>query len=256
MKAYFPKLRSAQVVEKALDRICANDIIGVIVGSPGCGRTAALGHWRRTRATPHIWIEATLCGTLQATVGALAEGLQITRGSIDSTATHIAERLAEKPIAVFFDEFDFACPAALNKLRAIWDRAQMIRDTDDERGFPLALLGTHVLRTRLTLDEERSEQMLRRIGEFDEVPTLNMAEIQGVLLAKWQLARGTGNGGQGTVELAEGAAEEALRLCRGSIGWLNKIIPIALDLAAKDGKVVTAKIIRATSRNLAGLEER
>jgi hypothetical protein len=247
MKTYFPKLRSAQVVEKALDRICANDIIGVIVGSPGCGRTAALGHWRRTRATPHIWIEATLCGTLQATVGALAEGLQITRGSIDSTATHIAERLAEKPIAVFFDEFDFACPAALNKLRAIWDRAQMIRDTDDERGFPLALLGTHVLRTRLTLDEERSEQMLRRIGEFDEVPTLNMAEIQGVLLAKWQLTAPL---------LAEGAAEEALRLCRGSIGWLNKIIPIALDLAAKDGKVVTAKIIRATSRNLAGLEER
>lgn len=246
MKTYFPKLRSAQVVEKALDRICADEIIGVIVGPPGCGRTEALKHWRRTRSTPHIWIEATLCGTLQATVGALAEALNVTRASIDFTASRIAERLAEKPVAVLLDEADFLCPAAFNKLRAIWDRTQMLRDTEDERGFALALLGSHTLRTRLTRDEDRSEQILRRIGEFDEVPRMNMEELLGVLGAKWHLAAPT---------LAEGAAEEALRLCRGSVGWLNKIIPNALKLAAKDGKIVTPKIIRATSRTLAGLEE-
>jgi len=246
MKTYFPKLRSAQVVEKALDRICDREIIGVIVGHPGCGKSESVKHWRRTRNLPHIWIEATLCGTVQATVGALAEGVGVARGAIDATAVRIAERMAERPLAVIFDEFDYVCAAAMNKLRAIWDRTQSLRDTDDGRGFALALLGTGALRTRLMLDEERCEQVLRRIGQFDTVPKLSRPEMLGVLEAKWKLA---------TPALADEAVEPLLTLSRGSIGWLDKIVPLALDLAARDGKVVTAKIIRATSRYLVGVEE-
>jgi hypothetical protein len=246
MKAYFPLLRSAQVVEKALDRICEREIIGVIVGDPGCGKSESLKRWRRTRNIPHIWIEATLCGTVQATIGALAEGVGVTRGAIDSTAVRIAERMAEKPIAVMFDEFDYVCAAAMNKLRAIWDRTQSLRDTDDGRGFALALLGTEALRTRLTQDEDRCEQVLRRIGEFDTVPKLNKTELLGVLKAKWGLS---------APSLSDDAVDPLLSLCRRSIGWLDKIVPLALDLAAKDGKVVTPKIVRATSRYLVGVEE-
>jgi DNA transposition AAA+ family ATPase len=246
MKTYFPKLRSAQVVEKALDRICEREIIGVIVGNPGCGKSESLKHWRRTRNMPHLWIEATLCGTVQATIGALAEGVGVARGSIDSTAVRIAERMAERPMPVLFDEFDYVCSAAMNKLRAIWDRTQMLRDTDDGRGFALALLGTGALRTRLTQDEDRCEQVLRRIGEFDTVPKLSRPELLGVLGAKWNLS---------APAITDDAVDPLLALCRGSIGWLDKIVPLALDLAAKDGKVVTPKIVRATSRYLVGVEE-
>ena len=48
MQSYFPKLRSAQVVEKALDRIVENEIMGAIVGAPGVGKTVPLQHWRET----------------------------------------------------------------------------------------------------------------------------------------------------------------------------------------------------------------
>jgi DNA transposition AAA+ family ATPase len=247
MKTYFPKLRSAQVVEKALDRICANDIIGVIVGAPGCGRTMALSHWRKRPTTPeHIWIEVGLCGTLSATVTALAEGLGITRTSIDNTSLKIAQKLAENRRPVIFDDAGWLPFTAFNKLRAIWDRVQALRDEEDGRGFAMAWIGAHDLRTKLTKDEEQCEQILRRVGEFDEVPALNLGELLGVLSAKWKLEPPL---------LAQGAAEELLRLSRGSMGWLDKIIPTALDLAAKDGKVINPKIVRATSRYLVGVEE-
>lgn len=88
--------------------------------------------------------------------------------------------------------------------------------------------------------------MLRRIGEFDTVPKLSKPEMLGVLEAKWKL---------GAPALADDAVDLLLALCRGSIGWLDKIVPLALDLAARDGKLVTPKIVRATSRYLAGVEE-
>jgi type II secretory pathway predicted ATPase ExeA len=249
MPTYFPKLRSAQVVEKALDRMVEHEIMVAIVGPAGVGKTVPLQHWRKTRGIPHVWIEATLGGSLSALVGALAEGVGIgAGGSLDAKSVKIAETLALAPRAVIIDESDFLQNTALNRVRAIYDRAQMIRDDDDGRAFPLALIGTEALRTRLRRDEERAEQMLRRIGEFDTVPKLNQAECVGILEARWGLD------GKHDVGLAAGSAEELLRLSRGSIGWLNKIVPLAIDLAKRDGKTITPQIVRATARYLVGVE--
>ncbi len=248
MSTYFTKVRSAQVVEKALDRIVEKEIIGVIVGVPGTGKTEALKYWRGTHDIPHIWIEATLGGSLTALIRALAEGVGIgVRQSLDNTSIKIAEALAESRRAVFIDEADFLQACAFNRLRAVYDRAQMIRNDDDGRAFPLALIGTEALRTRLTRDEVGAEQMLRRIGEFDSVPTLSQQECSGILMARWF-------DGKNGIALAPGAPEEFLRLSKGSIGWLNKIAPLAIDIAKRDGKVVTANIVKATKRYLVGVE--
>jgi DNA transposition AAA+ family ATPase len=248
MLSYFPKLRSAQTVEKALDRIVEHKIMGAIVGPPGCGKTVPLAHWRRTRGIKQIWMEATLGGSLQGMIQALAQGLGIAVGNLDATALKIAETLAAAPVAVLIDEADFLYWTAINKLRAIWDRARMLRDADDGGAFPLALIGTPALRKKLTRDEERCEQVLRRIGEFDQVPDLTLQEAQGILAEKWGLD------GAGEFKLEAGAVEEFLRLSRRSFGWLDKIVPLALDLARRNGKVVSASIVRGTSRYLVGLE--
>jgi len=238
------------VVEKALDRICAQQIIGVIVGAPGAGMSKPIDNWRQTRQIKHVWIEATLGESLQATLDALTEGLGVPHGSIDRMALKVAESLAESPVAVIIDEADFLRPAAFNKLRAIWDRVCKLRKLDD-RAFPLALVGTFALRTKLMRDEERCEQILRRVGEFDEVPPLTLAETEGVLQSKWGLSEGAG----AEIRLDAGAAGEMLRMSRGSFGWLNKIVPLAIDLARKDGKVITPRLVRATSRYLVGVAE-
>jgi type II secretory pathway predicted ATPase ExeA len=249
MPAYFPKLRSAQVVEKALDRIVANDIIGCIVGPPGVGKSLPLRHWRRTRNIPHILITATMGGSLTAFVHALAEGVNITvSGGLEATSMRIANALAADPTAVIVEEADFLQAPALTRARAIWDWAQEVRDNDEGRAFPLAFIGTQALRTKLQRDEERAEQILRRVGQFDQVPAMDLQEVAGILEAKWQLD------GKHEINLAPGAVEEFKRLSKGSFGWLNKIVPLAIELARRDGKVITTTLVKATSRNLVGVE--
>jgi hypothetical protein len=247
MSTYFPKLRSAQTVEKALDRICAHEIMGVIIGAPGVGKSEPLRHWRRMHAqVPHVWIEATLGGTMSALVAALAQGLGIGVKGLDATSIRIAEELARNPRAVLIDESDFLQSTATTRARAIYDRAQSVRDDPEGRAFPLVFIGTEALRTKLMRDEERSEQILSRVGEFDVVPKMSLAECAGVLQAKYEW---------GDVSVGPGGTEAIWRLSRGSFRWLNKIVPLAIDLAGRDGKVITPEIVTATKRYLVGAQE-
>jgi type II secretory pathway predicted ATPase ExeA len=245
----FFNTRAAQIAMQSLDRIAEEQIIGMVVANPGLGKTQTIKLWRKKRgaAYPHVWIEADVLTSPRPILTAMVQALAIARvagqaQNLKATKDRVCEELAKNPVMVIIDEADLLTVRTFELLRSIWDRVAELREMDGEHGFPLALFGTPHLREMLSRDD--LERLRRRTFHKAELPGLNADELQLVLKTKWKELR-----------CDEEGFAELLRLSRGSFGWLNVIVPIASKLAAKDGRVVTAKILRATQKHLIGLPE-
>jgi len=241
--------RSAVIAIQSIDRIIEEQIIGMVVARPGIGKTQALKAWRRKRGAscPHVWIEADVLTSPRPILTALVQGLAIGRTAgaamnMYRTKQQVCEELARNPIAVLIDEADLLTVRTFELLRSIWDRVSDLRDKDGEAGFPLALFGTPQLRNML--DREDLERLRRRTFHKAELPGANLAELRQYVRAKWP-----------EYPVDEDAAERILRISQGSFGWVNDVMKIAVRLAAKDGKRVTAAIVEATKKHLIGLPE-
>jgi type II secretory pathway predicted ATPase ExeA len=240
----FFQTRAAQIACQSLDRVLSEAIIGMIVAAPGVGKTQSINYWRRKQGATfrHVSIQADVLTSCRPILNALLTGLSITAGrNMSHSKQLICEELARHPLPVILDEADLLTVRAFELLRSVWDRVAELRGSDGEHAFPLMLVGTPHLRDMLSRDD--LERLRRRTFHKAELPPLSRDELRAVL-KKWP-----------GLEWDDEGLEELLRLSRGSFGWLNNIIPIAQKLAAKDGKVLTARILRATSKYLIGLPE-
>lgn len=236
------KTAAFQTAYSAIDRCVREQILSIVIAPPGVGKSHAIGVWRARHANVrHVAIEATLRQTagpaLYALAGALS--LQISHGRIDRLSVAIAESLARNPRLVIFDEADMFTLSAFEKIRGIWDLVSKLREEDGDRAFPCIMFGTAKLRELLSRPD--LERLHRRVGELDELPRLTVEEVELVLRQKWP-----------QVKLDDGAVQDLHLHARGSFGWLNRIVPLAAELAAKDGQVVTPEIVRASLRYLFG----
>jgi type II secretory pathway predicted ATPase ExeA len=240
----FFQTRAAQIAIQSLDRIRDEQIIGMVVAAPGVGKTMAIDYWRRKQGSAfrHVWIEADVLTSCRPILNALEQGLGLsgTHNLWDMKA-RIEAALARDPLTVILDEGDLLTVRTFELLRSIWDRVAALRGSDGERAFPLAFFGAPRLREMLSRDD--LERLRRRTFHKAELPPLSREEIRAVL-KKWP-----------TLNCDEEGLDDLTRLSRGSFGWLNVIVPIALKLAAKDGNVLTARILRATAKHLIGLPE-
>jgi type II secretory pathway predicted ATPase ExeA len=245
----FVNTRAAQVAIQSLDRIAAEQIIGMVVANPGVGKTESIKAWCRKRgaAYRHVWIEADVLTSPRPILTAIVQALGVARtagvaANMHATKQRVCEELAKDPVMVGIDEADLLTVRTFEFVRSIWDRVADLRDMPGEHGFPLALFGTPRLREMLSRDD--LERLRRRTFHKAELPPLNAKEMETILAAKWKELRCDDEGLAGL-----------LRLSRGSFGWLNVIVPIAAKLAAKDSRIVTARILRATQKYLIGLPE-
>jgi type II secretory pathway predicted ATPase ExeA len=245
----FFNTRAAQIAMQSLDRIADEAIIGMVVANPGLGKTQTINAWRRKRGAnfPHVWIEADVLTSPRPILTAMTQVLGLGRNAGHAQSLYAAKQricadLAGRPLMVIIDEADLLTVRTFELLRSIWDRVAELRGMDGEHGFPLALFGTPKLREMLSRDD--LERLRRRTFHKAELPALSRKEFELVLETKWK-----------DVACDEEGAEGLMRLSRGSFGWLNVIVPIAAKLAAKDGRVVTARVLRATQKHLIGLPE-
>jgi type II secretory pathway predicted ATPase ExeA len=245
----FFNTRASQIAMQSLDRIADEQIIGMVVANPGLGKTQTINAWRRKRGAnfAHVWIEADVLTSPRPIINALVQTLGLGRDaghrqSLYAAKQNVCAELAARPLMVIIDEADLLTVRTFELLRSIWDRVAELRGTDGEHGFPLALFGTPKLREMLSRDD--LERLRRRTFHKAELPGLSRKELELVLATKWK----------GVSWDAEGL-EDLLRLSRGSFGWLNVIVPIAAKLAAKDGRAITPRILRATQKHLIGLPE-
>lgn len=250
-KQVFVHSRSAQTVERALDRIGMQRIIGVVIGGPGYGKSHDTLHWSRQQERKprserqrHLIVEATLRTSAGPLLAAIAQGLglpdQNKHREIYRLAEAIARHLAQDPtVLIVIDEADGLTVAALEKLRGIWDLVSRERGEDGDHAFGLALFGTE--RLRRLLEREDLDRLRSRVGEIDELPPLSAEEVGEAVRAKWP----------GLKCDEEGLAELYAR-SHGSFRWLNRIAPLAFDLASKDGKAVTARVVERATRYLVG----
>ncbi len=240
------KIRAVQKAFQLLDRVCAERTIGIAIANPGVGKSYILKAWRRKNQprVRHIWIEAAIVlspgPVLDALVKAL--GIECDHKRMWKKLDAIAEAMARDPVLVVIDEADLLTVRGFEVLRSIWDRCAEILDTDGEAAFPLALFGTRALRVKLAHPD--LERLQRRISEITELDPMDEGEMQMALKSKWPGLRYDDDG-----------FAVLHRLSRGSFGWLNKIVPIAAKLAAKDGGMVTARIAGASRKYLLGLPE-
>jgi len=213
------------------------------VANPGVGKTQSINFWRRKRGSTfrHVWIEADVLTSCRPILNALVQALGLPGGwNLWTSKNEIERTLARDPLMVIVDEADLLTVRTFDLLRSIWDRVSALRGTDGERGFPLALFGTPLLRLRLA--REDLERLCRRTFHKAELPPLSLEELAKVL-QKWN------------VRIDDEALEELLRLSGGSFGWLNVIVPIAAKLAAKDGGAVNLRVLKAARKHLIGLPE-
>jgi len=233
-----------------LDRIVRDRSIGIAIANPGVGKSYLLKAWRRRNPRArYVWIEADVVLSPRPIINALLDALGIaaaqTRGNLWDKTQAVAEVLAAQaqtsPLTVILDEADLLTVRAFDLLRSIWDRVSEQLDTDGESAFPLALFGTPQLRVKILRPE--LERLHRRVAEMVVLDPMNERELEMALNAKWP-----------GVRCEPEAVSALLSLSRGSFGWLNRIVPMAQALAAKDGKVVTARIVEASKEYLVGLE--
>jgi len=246
-KTLYIKTHGAQTALSALDRCVRDEILSVIIGAPGVGKNKTIRYWSKQNRgkVRHLIVEATVRNAPRPLLAAISKALGIEgmeHRTLDKVCVALAERLAKDPVAVIINEADMLSMVAFEKLRGIWDMVSELRDADGERAFPLALFGTPRLREMLQRPD--LERLHRRVGEFDVMLPMNQAELQTAVKAKWPEAK---------VEAA--AFDELTRLSRGSFGWLDKIMPKAIELAAKDGNAINSRILEVTRRYLLGLPE-
>lgn len=243
-QAYF-KTAAVQTAEAALDRCARDEILSVIIAEPGRGKSSAVKHWSKSNIgrVRHLWCSCVVRNGPVALLSHLAEKLGLVgmeSARTDRVCLALAERLARDPVMVILDEADMLNIVCVQKLRGIWDEVRELRGLAADRAFPLALCGTTKLRDMML--KEPYEQLRQRVGEIEHLPGLSLPETTVVIGKKWANA-----------QLDNGAIEEIHRMSRGSFRWLDKIMSIAGDLAAKDGKVINRKILEATQGYLVGL---
>jgi type II secretory pathway predicted ATPase ExeA len=244
----FFNTRAAQIAMQSLDRIRKEEIIGMVVARPGIGKTQSNKRWLAKQGANfrYVWIEADVLTSPRPILTALVRALGLAETAGDASRMYsmkqrVAEALAKDPVFVGIDEADLLTVRTFDFLRSIWDRVSDLRDTDGERGFPLALLGTPKLRDMLGRDD--LERLRRRTFHKAELPALNLKETDLIVKTKWQ------------VPFDDDGIAALHRLSHGSFGWLNVIVPIAAKLASKDGGVMTAKVVRSSEKYLVGLPE-
>jgi type II secretory pathway predicted ATPase ExeA len=239
--------RAAQVMSAALDRCAREQILTVIIAPPGRGKSYATARWSQANAAKvrHMRVSCTVRNNPAGVLTAICNALGIPREGdrrLDKSCLAVAGRLALDPLMIILDEADMLTLPSFEKLRGIWDEVSELRGTDGEHAFPLALCGTARLRTMLM--REDLERLHRRIGEFEELPGLTEGETRLIIGKKWP-----------TVRVDDESLPELHRLSRGSFGWVNRVMGIASELAARDGKVINARILKATRRYLIGLPD-
>lgn len=242
--------RATQRAFQLLDTVVAEQTIGMAIAKPGVAKSYAITAWRRKHSpgglnpVRHICLEAYAGARPRQLLYALAEGLGLPRlaaPNMDALHTQIIERLASDPVLIILDEADLLRVVTFDLLRSIWDRVGYLRGTDGSAAFPLALFGTPRLRDMLL--REDLERLRRRVWQTAELPTMNQREVELALRGKWP-----------DLQCDVDGLQELTRLSGGSFGWLDKIVPIAAKLAAKDGKVITARIVRETAKYVVGIE--
>jgi type II secretory pathway predicted ATPase ExeA len=246
----FFNTRAAQIAQQSLDRIAREEIIGMVVARSGYGKSAAITQWRNHRGDRyrHIWVECTPNTQMRPVLTALVNALGIGKSSgaaanLHVTEERIAQRLAEDPVTIIFDQADFFTVRTFELLRCIWDRVSLLRGFDGERAFPLALFGEIKLRHMLERDD--LERLRRRTFHKAELPPLSLKELELILQTKWADFRCEGE-----------VLRELHQLAGGSFGWVNNIMRVAVELAAKpaaagkDGHGITSAILRATQKHL------
>lgn len=246
----FIKTRAALMAMQSLDRIRDEHIIGMIVGRSGVGKTFPIKVWLRKQGPNfrYFWIEADVLTSprplLDCFVRAL--GLGLNSGNAQNlfyTKRRIVEALARDPVMTIIGQADLlSVPRAFELLRSIWDDVSALRDTDGESGFPLALFGTPKL--AVSMERQDLEPLRRRIFHRAILPGMNRRELETVLTAKWPDYR-----------YDDDAVAEILRLSQGFFGWVNEIMMLATKIAARNDRVISLPVLRATQKELIGLPE-
>jgi len=241
----FIHTHAAQIALQSIDRIVEEEVIGVVIAAPGCGKSECISYWRQKRGQKirHAWIEADVLTSPRPILNALVEVLGIRFGhNMAETKKLIEQTLARDPIPVFFDEADLLTVRALELLRSIWDQVSALRGANGERGFPLALFGAP--RLAQMLDRDDLERLHRRIFHRALLPALAREELRKILATKWP-----------EYSVEDEAVEDLLTRSRGSFGWVNNIMRVATRLCARNGRQITLRTLKATGKHLIGLPE-
>jgi type II secretory pathway predicted ATPase ExeA len=243
-KAFF-QTHGAQTALQSLDRIRQKEIIGMIVARPGFGKSRTVKYWKhKNPGVRYVSIEADVLTSCRPILNALVKALGLAGmpHNLWDMKDAVADALAKDPLLVIINEADLMTVRTFEILRSIWDRVSDLRDTDGRRGFPLALLGD--IKLRDMIGRRDLERLRRRVFHKAELPPLTRNETEMILATKWK-----------GLKYDDAGFEAILQMSHGSFGWLNNIVEIASDIAAKDGKVLTARIMHSAARELGGILE-
>jgi type II secretory pathway predicted ATPase ExeA len=236
---------ATQIIWQALDRCAREKILTVIIANPGFGKTYVTGRWSAANVgkVRHMVVTCTVRNNPAGLVTAICDALGIPGEGdrrLDRACLAVANRLAAEPVMIVIDEADMLTLPSFEKLRGIWDEVSTLCHTDGEHAFPLALCGTK--RLRMMLDRDDLERLHSRVGQFEELPAFTQGEMRDIIEKKWPAQR-----------VDDAVLPELHSLSRGSFRWLNRIMPIAAELASKDGKLVNSRILMGVKRHLLGL---
>jgi DNA transposition AAA+ family ATPase len=239
----FVKTNSWKQLKQACDIAIRENLIVVIYGRPGVGKTRGLMEYAvREMITAPVSILCSPNITTQYFVQQIAGEIGIDgHSSTPRLEDMIAEKLRRSPRALFVDQANYLREKSLGTICYLWEKARI----------PAVLVGTKALYDRFTtsrLTEEVRAQLSSRVGLHYLLPELTLKEVKSIV------ERALGKDATNEV------IAEIYKVTGAIHRHVDMILPRILDLKERNldklstGEVKMGQIIRiAGSRLMTGI---
>lgn len=235
----FVETRSWFQLQQAITTAVVENIIVVVYGKPGVGKSRCLNEYivRKTTTAP-VLILCSANVTTRYFVQKLARGTGLDeRTPTAKLEDHIAERLKRNPRPIFVDQANYLNEKALGTICYIWEVSRV----------PVVLVGTKDLFDLFTtsrMTEDVRAQLSSRVALHYPLAELSMAEAKGII------KRALGE------ETTEEMCAQIISVTGGIHRHVDMILPRINDLKErnrerlKNGEVTMSDIITAAGSRL------
>jgi DNA transposition AAA+ family ATPase len=235
----FVESRSWVQLQQACATAIAENVIVVVYGKPGVGKTRELTEYAvKKMTTSPVMILCSPNITSRYFVQKLARELGLDDTPVTARLEdNIAEKLKKNPRPIFVDQANFLNEKSLGSICYLWDKARM----------PVVLAGTTLLYERFTtstLTEDVRAQLSSRVAMHYPLAELSIAEVKAIIKRA----------------LGDEATEEAISLIYNVTGGIHRhvdmILPRINELKQRNrdklerGEVSLLDVINAAGRRL------
>lgn len=235
----FAETRTWFQVEEACRTAINENVIVVIYGKPGIGKTRCLLEYAsRKLSTAPVNVLCSPNITTYYFVQRIAQELRLeNQSSTSKLEDKIVERLKRYPRPLFIDQANYLKESALGSVCYIWELARV----------PVVLAGTqalHLMFTTSKMIEEVREQLSSRVAIYYLLSELTLAEAKAII------QRGLGDDANDEV------IAQIMKVTQGVHCHVDMIIPRILDLKSRntqkleDGDVTMKDIVMAAGMKM------